>query len=62
MTKSPTIWNPIDRAAAEARVRELRPRINDCPDARGEWRLLSMLLHEDAESFDDIKRWRSQLH
>jgi hypothetical protein len=56
------IWSPIDRDAAKARVRELRPRIKADPEAREEVRRLSMLLHKDADAFEDVKAWRRTLH
>ncbi len=56
------IWSPINRDEAEARVRELRARIDEDPDARAEWRRLSMLLHKNADAFEDVKAWRRTLH
>lgn len=56
------IWAPINREEAEARMKELRPHIHDCPDARGEYRILTVLLSAYADTHPDIIRWRSRLH
>lgn len=55
------IWAELDRDAAEARVRELWPKINDDIEARAEHTRLMALL-AGKEDDDYVMAWRSTLH
>lgn len=55
------VWAEIDRKIAEARVKELRPRIQTNPGARAEFARLRALLDGDEDNWY-IRKWRSRLH